>query len=692
MSPKTSPVAAALILTVGTAAAIAAEPQTTSPSMSVVTPNAEAELPAISVSASALSVASDDLSIPVTVLEGDALVVRREASLGATLEREPGMSSTHFGAGASRPIIRGLDGARVKLLSDGAEIMDASTVSPDHAVAVEPMLAEQIEVLRGPAALAYGGGAIGGVVNVLDRRVPTAVPEQGFSGSAEVRGNTAADESALGFELTGGAGNFAVHLEGLKRDADDYRVGDDWAGGRRVEGSFNETHTGSGGLSWVGTRGYLGLAYTDQANEYGVPGHRHGIEECDADGNRLDCGEHGEEEDEEADAPEADAPFVKLDSARWDLRGEYLEPLAGFARARVRASLTDYRHDEIEDGEVSTRFRNKAHDGRFELEHEPLGGWRGVLGLQTTRRDFRAVGEEAYVRPTLTRRHAAFVVEEYRTGDWRFEAGGRHEWQQIDVTAPARDRRHRGSSLSLGAVWDFAPPYAFGVSLSRAQRLPTAEELYADGLHLATATFERGNPELKAETSHNLDVSLKKLSGDTTFSITAFRNRISDFIFARTVDTLEGLQLVEYAQRDATFTGVEGQIRQRLNPVFGVTVFGDYVRGRLDRGEGDRDLPRLPAYRVGVRLDAHWRGWEGEAEYYRVGRQDDVAAFESATPGYDMVNLSVSYGSHFDGLPYQLYLKAANLTDELAFSHTSFLKPAAPLAGRNVTAGLRVMF
>lgn len=692
MSPKTSPVAAALILTVGTAAAIAAEPQTTSPSMSLANPNAEAELPAISVSASALSVASDDLSIPVTVLEGDALVVRREASLGATLEREPGMSSTHFGVGASRPIIRGLDGARVKLLSDGAEIMDASTVSPDHAVAVEPMLAEQIEVLRGPAALAYGGGAIGGVVNVLDRRVPTAVPEQGFSGSAEVRGNTAADESALGFELTRGAGNFAVHLEGLKRDADDYRVGDDWAGGRRVEGSFNETHTGSAGLSWVGTRGYLGLAYTDQANEYGVPGHRHGIEECDADRNRLDCGEHGEEKDEEADAPEADAPFVKLDSARWDLRGEYLEPLAGFARARVRASLTDYRHDEIEDGEVSTRFRNKAHDGRFELEHEPLGGWRGVLGLQTTRRDFRAVGEEAYVRPTLTRRHAAFVVEEYRTGDWRFEAGGRREWQQTDVTAPARDRRHRGSSLSLGAVWDFAPPYAFGVSLSRAQRLPTAEELYADGLHLATATFERGNPELKAETSHNLDVSLKKLSGDTTFSITAFRNRISDFIFARTVDALEGLQLVEYAQRDATFTGVEGQIRQRLNPVFGVTVFGDYVRGRLDRGEGDRDLPRLPAYRVGVRLDAHWRGWEGEAEYYRVGRQDDVAAFESATPGYDMVNLSVSYGSHFDGLPYQLYLKAANLTDELAFSHTSFLKTAAPLAGRNVTAGLRVMF
>lgn len=701
MFSKTHSLAVALLLAVCAETSATASPPV-QPHPSSTNDAGEAELATVTVSASALSLGGADMSTPVTVLEGDALVLRREASLGETLAREPGISSTHFGAGASRPIIRGLDGARVKLLSDGAEIMDASTISPDHAVAAEPMLAGQIEVLRGPSALAYGGGAIGGVVNVLDRRVPTAIPAHGFEGSVELRGNTAADESVAGFEVTAGTGNIAVHFEGLKRDADDYRVGGGWSGGARVKGSFNETQTGSAGMSWSGARGHLGFAYTDQRNEYGLPGHTHGIEGCAADGNRLDCPAHGGEhhhehhhdhgDDHHGDHDDGHIPFVRLDSSRWDLRGEYLEPLPGFASARLRASHTDYRHDEIEDGTISTHFRNKAHDGRFELEHEPLGGWRGVVGVQTARRDFSAVGKEAYVQPTLTRKHAAFIVEEYRTGDWRFEAGARREWQQIDIDANVRDRSHRGSSLSLGAVWNFLPRYALGASVSRAQRLPTAEELFADGLHLATATFERGNADLKPETSHNFDVSLKKLAGDTTFSIAAFHNRIADFIFARTLDEIDGLQLVEYAQRDATFTGVEAEIRHRLNSMLGVTLFGDHVRARLDRGDGDRDLPRIPAGRIGVRFDAQWRGWEGEAEYYRVHRQDDVAGFETSTPGYKLLNFTVSHGGQYQGVPYRFYVKATNLTDELAFAHTSFLKNAAPLAGRNLTAGLRVAF
>ncbi len=648
------------------------------------------ELAPVTVSASALTLGSDDMSTPVSVLEGDELVLRRDATLGETLSREPGISATHFGAGASRPIIRGMDAARVKVLSDGAEIMDASTISPDHAVTSEPMLSKQIEVLRGPSALAYGGGAIGGVVNVLDNKIPTAIPERGIEGSIEVRGNTAAQEGAGAFELTAGAGRLAIHAEGLKRDARDYRVGDGWAQGRRVEGSFNKTETGGLGLSWIDARGYLGLAYTRQRNEYGLPGHQHGIEDCEADGNTLDCGEHDEGEEHENEAGEG-VPFVKLDSERWDLRSEYREPFAGFAKARLRASHTDYRHDEIEDDAVATTFRNRAHDGRIELEHHPIAGWRGVVGLQSSRRDFRAIGEEAYVPPTLTHRHGAFLIEEFSAGEWRLEAGLRREWQRIDADGAARDRHHDGNSASLGAVWNFAPRYALGVSLARTQRLPTAEELYANGLHLATSTFERGNAELKAETSHNLDLSLRKLAGDTTFTVGTFRNRVSDFIFARTLDEQEGLQLIEYAQRDAVFTGVEGQVRQRLSPMLGVTLFGDYVRARLAGGDG-RNLPRIPAHRFGVRLDSHWRGWEGEAEWYRVGRQDDVAEFESGTPGHNILNLSASHTGRFDGIAYQLYVKAGNLTDELAYSHASFIKNAAPLAGRNLTAGLRVSF
>ena len=651
-------------------------------------------LPAVTVSASALSLGSDDMSTPVTVLEGDELVRTREATLGETLAGQPGITSSHFGAGASRPIIRGMDGPRVKVLSDGAEVQDASTISPDHAVASEPMLAEQVEVLRGPSALAYGGGAVGGVVNVIDKKIPTRVPAKGLEGSAEVRATSNAREKAGAFEVTGGAGNFAFHAEGVKRDAKEYKVGSGWEGGSKVAGSYNETDTGSVGASWVGSRGFLGLAFTSQRAEYGLPGHNHEFESCHPHGTHLHCGghdghDHGAEE--EHDHEHGSVPYVKLKSERWDVRGELRDPVPGFAKLRLRAAFTDYKHDEIEGTEIATTFKNKGHDARLEMEHVPLGGWRGVVGLQTTKRDFSALGEEAYVAPTLTKKHAAFLVEEYNLAQWRFEAGLRHEWQDIDVdSATLKDHSASGTSVSLGAVWKFAPQYSLGSTLSRTHRLPSAEELYANGVHMATATYELGNENLGKETSNNIDLTLRKYAGATTFSLSAYRNKIDNYIFGSTLDSHEGFQLIEYAQRDATFTGIEGQIRQQINPVFGASVFGDHVRAKLADGGGN--LPRIPAQRLGVKFDANWQNWNGVAEFYRVGKQDKVAAFETDTPGYNMLNLSASYNTRIGGTPTQFYLKANNLTNELAYSHTSFIKNAAPLTGRNLTAGVRVTF
>lgn len=653
-------------------------------------------LPAVTVSASALSLGSDDMSTPVSVLDGDELVRAREGTLGETLAGQPGITSSHFGAGASRPIIRGMDGPRVKVLSDGAEIQDASTISPDHAVASEPMLAEQIEVLRGPSALAYGGGAVGGVVNVIDKKIPTQVPAKGFEGSAEMRANSAAREKAGAFEVTGGAGNFAFHAEGVKRDAKEYKVGSGWEGGSKVAGSYNETDTGSVGAAWVGSRGFLGLAFTSQRAEYGLPGHNHEFESCHPHGTHLHCGEHdhegeeGEEHDHEHEKGGA-VPYVKLKSERWDVRGELRDPMPGFTRLRLRAAFTDYKHDEIEGTEIATTFKNQGHDARLEMEHVPLGGWRGVAGLQTSKRDFSALGEEAYVAPTVTKKHAAFLVEEYNLAQWRFEAGLRHEWQDIAVdSATLQDHSASGTSISLGAVWKFAPQYSLGSTISRTHRLPGAEELYANGVHMATATYELGNENLGKETSNNIDVTLRKYAGATTFSLSAYRNRIDNYIFGSTLDSHEGFQLIEYAQRDATFTGIEGQVRQQLNPIFGASVFGDYVRAKLADGGGN--LPRIPAQRLGVKFDASWQNWNGVAEFYRVGKQDKVAAFETTTPGYNMLNLSASYDTRIGGTPTQFYLKANNLTNELAYSHTSFIKNAAPLTGRNLTAGVRVTF
>lgn len=650
-------------------------------------------LPAVTVSASPLGLSSRDVASPVDVLDADALLTRRAATLGETLDGQPGISASHFGAGASRPVIRGVDGPRVKVLADGAEVQDASTISPDHAVGVEPLLATQVEVLRGPAALAYGGGAVGGVVNVLDHKIPTELPLRTVQGSVEFRGASNGREGAAAFDVTGRAGSVALHAEGVKRDAGSYRVGKGWPDGSRVPGSYNETGTGSVGLSWIADRGYLGLAFTRQRNTYGLPGHNHAFEGCHTHGDSLHCGSHGAEGENDGHDHDhggsGDVPYVELRSDRWDLRGELRDPLPGFAKLRLRAGFTDYRHDEIEGSEIATTFKSRAHDARLELEHKPIAGWRGVLGLQTTRRDFSALGEEAYVQPTLTTRQALFAVEEYRLRDWRFEAALRHEWQRVQAQTSATRARHNGSSASLGAVWSFAPRYALSASYTQAARLPTAEELYANGLHLATATFERGNAGLGRETSRNLDVTLRKLSGDTTFSASVFHNRVGNYIYARTLDAVDGLQLVDYTQRDATFTGLEGQVRQRLNASWGVTVFGDWVRAKLADGG---NLPRVPARRLGLRVDARWQALQAQAEWVLVGRQDRVAAFESPTPGYGMLNLSASYAARLGGQDWLFYAKASNLTDKLAYAHTSFIKNAAPLAGRSLVVGARLEF
>lgn len=656
---------------------------------------AEASLPEVTVSSSGLQLGASEMTQPVSVLEGDELVRRREATLGETLEGEPGITGSHFGAGASRPVIRGMDGARVRVLSDGSQLQDASTVSPDHAVVSEPLLATQVEVLRGPSALVYGAGAVGGVVNVLDGKVPTAIPQKGYEGSAELRAGSAAREKAGAVALTGGAGNVAVHVEAAGRDAGDYRVGSGWAGGSRVPGSFNRTDTGSVGLSWVGSRGYLGMALTRQNAKYGLPGHNHGFEGCHTHGDHLHCGshdghDHDDDHDHDHDHDHGDVPVVDLRSERMDVRGELRDPFAGFTALRLRGGVTDYKHDEVEDGAVSTAFRNKAHDLRVELQHAPVAGLRGMFGVQTAQRKFSAVGEEAYVEPTLTRQWGVFMLEEYRIGDLRLEGALRHDRQTAELEDGTDRRRHGGTSASLGAVWRFAPGYAAGISLTRASRAPTAEELYARGLHMATSTYERGDAGLRAESSRNIDLSLRKTSGDTTFDVTVFRNRIRDYIYGRTLDEVDGLQLLQYAQADATFTGIEGRVRQRITPRLGVTLFGDSVRARLD---GGGLLPRIAPMRAGLRLDANWQDWEGQVEWVQVARQDRVAQFETATPGYGMLNMGVAYnGRTGGGTPWQLYLKARNLADRLAYAHTSFIKDAAPLAGRNVTLGVRVSF
>ena len=656
--------------------------------------SATIELDSSLIQTSALNTPIQQMTTPAAVLDGDLLVHRREATLGDTLDSLPGVRASGFGAGASRPQIRGLDGARVRVMSDGVDVLDASTLSQDHAVSVEPLLVERVEVLKGPATLLYGGGAIGGVVNLIDRKVPAYVPANGYEGEVELRADSVANEGAGVFGLTVGQDNIALRIEGVKRQADDYELP---ASSAKQVGAYNDTESYSLGGSFIGTRGYLGFAYSRQENRYGLLAHEH--VDCDPHGNHWHCGDHGHDDhdghghhDEHEHGHAEAVPYISLKQNRWDLRGELNHPLPGFELARLRGGHSDYRHAEMEGGEAAAIFDSQASEARLELTHRPLLGWHGVLGAQTTRRDFERWTAEHQMPKTLTRNHALFLLEEYTAAAWRYELGTRYEWQDIDADSGKPDTEHRGVSLSAGTVWTVAPAYSLGLSLSRSQRLPSAEELYAYGPHAASRTIEQGNSRLKEETAHNAEITLRKFAGATTFSLGLFRNEVDAFIYAADLGHTpgEGYREVEYRQADAVLTGFEGEIRHAFTEATALTLFGDRVRGRLKDGG---DLPRIPADRLGVRLEQKLGAvLSGDLTLQRVQRQDRLGEFETETAGYNLLGAGLAWQGAVSEGDWLVYLKAHNLLDVEARQHSSLIKDDVLLPGRNLTLGARFTF
>jgi len=645
---------------------------------------------------------------PYSVISNDELLAR-SGTLGEAIDNLPGVHADTFGGGASRPIIRGQASPRVKVLADSSSILDASDISPDHATTVDPLLGERIEVLRGPATLLYGGGAIGGVVNVLDNKIPTAIPENNVSGRLIARGNSVANEKAYAASVNAHLGNgFVAHAEGSRRDADDYRA--PGLDERRVDGTFSESTNASLGLSWVTDRGYIGLAYSYRDDDYAIPGHSHEFEGCHPHGSALHCGDHdddGDDHDHDHDHEHEheDAPVIDLVSRRFDLRGEYADPIPGFSRIRFRGAYTDYRHHEIDDGEIETTFKNEGHEGRIELQHIPVGAFTGVVGLQYGKNKFEATGTEAFLPRVDTSSMGLFAVEHIDVNEqWHFEVGARHDWLRH---TPVNDPRNRpkfdstATSFSGAAIWAFQPGYSLTFSAARSQRLPHAQELYARGVHLATNTYECGllpnalvcggaenDARFQRETSQNLDLRVAKTEGDLTFSFGVFANDIDNYIYARTLDMFEEFRLIKYSQSDAKFRGFEAEVTYFVNDALSLTAFGDSVRAKFDDKSGH--LPRIPAGRYGARVNLNAGDFDGELEFYHSERQSKIADFETVTPGHDMLNLTVNY--RLPDSRTRVFVRGANLLDEQVWNHASFLANVIPLPGRNITFGISYDF
>lgn len=623
--------------------------------------------------------ALSDVAQPVSVLSGGELSLRLESTLGETLAQQPGVNSTYFGPGASRPVIRGFGGDRIRVLQEGLGTNDASNTSPDHAVAFDPLAARKIEVVRGPATLLYGSNAVGGVVNVLDERIPETVPSNAVGGLFELSGGTAADEKRGAVSLGGGKGSFAWHADAFARDAGDVNIpGFARSAALRAEeppergaeaqdvlpNSATEAQGGAVGASFAGDRGFLGVALSGFDTNYGIV---------------------AEEE-----------VTIDLQQRRGDLRGELRDPLRGLSNVRVRFGVADYEHVELEGQEVGTQFTNRAWETRLEARHRPAGPFSGSFGLQLGHRDFEAVGEEAFLPPTLTNNWAVFAFEEVGRGALRAQLGARYESQDIEASGDdPEQRRHDGFSGSAGLTWRGANGWGAGLAVARSVKLPNAEELFSNGSHIATSSFEVGDVNLTKEKSLGVDLTLRRSGERARGEASVFYNRFDDFIFAELTDLEEdGLGVVQYVQRDARFWGAEVSASLELlhqEPHhLDVELSADVVRADLT--DTDEPLPRIPPARVGAGLHYHSETWNGRVEVRHAAEQDRISTFERPTAGYTFVNASLGYRIFAGRSVIDILLRGTNLTDEDGRVHTSFLKDVAPLPGRDVRVSVRLGF
>lgn len=649
-----------------------------------------------------------DLATPVNILEGQELALRSEPTIGESLSGEAGVTSTYFAPGASRPVIRGLGGDRVKMMENGIDVLDASSASPDHAVAADPLAAERIEVVRGPATLLYGSNAIGGVVNVLDQRIPQFRPTQSLSGMVNVRTGSVADERAMAVDLGGGGGHWAWNLSLLTRETGDYEIPgrasleleehgedehdheeDEEIVGILPNSDIDSSSAGAGASYFFGEKGFVGVSVRGFDTEYGVPGGEHGHEE---EGEHEDEGEHEGEEEGHGE----EGIRIDMRQRRYDFEGGITNPFGAFQRADFRLGVIDYEHDELEaPGVVGTAFFNNAWEARAEFVQKPRGSNTGSFGVQLRRRDLEAVGEEAFIAPAETESLGLFTFQELDRGSLSYQFGARYETQSTSVRAaglPSRD--FDGLSASFGVVWQASENYSLGASLARSVKMPTSEELYSEGLHFATSAFELGDSELGEESAVGLDLTLRKVEGRLTGAVNLFYNDFSDFIFQRfTGGEEEGFPVLRWSQANADFWGAEVDasvlLSQDAHSSWDLDFLWDMVQAEFSDGG---DLPRIPPQRFGIGV--HYRGdrLRAGAEARFTDEQGRVAENETPTDSYTMVGASISYRFFFDSYFLDVILRGTNLTDEEARLHTSFVKDNVPLPGRNISLIARLGF
>lgn len=618
----------------------------------------------------------DQILTPAKVLSGDELRNKEGSSLGETLAHELGVSTSGFGAGASRPIIRGLEGSRVKILQNGMSVSDVSGLSNDHGVATESSTARQIEILRGPAALLYGSGAIGGLVNVVNDRIPVTL-EKTPTGEAEAKYGTADRSKSAAASIDTAAGPIGLHVDANARRAEDYKIpgyrilDDPSSAYGRLPLSFTHSNSVGAGASYINSWGHVGVSAASMNNQYGIP---------TVAGSQIDQSQ-----------------------MRYDIDALVMHPLPAFETFKFKLGYTDYKHSELDLSNVpQTNFKNRSLESRWELTHQPVAGWHGTFGIQTENTNFSALnagtGGPDTVPVTRSTSAAAFLVEEREFGPVHMNAGVRMESVKRHPVG-ARERDFHLLSYSVGGLWGFMPGYGVGATASVAQRAPAADELYSGGPHDATGTFDIGNPNFAKEASRNIELSLQKTSGLIRWKGNIFNNRVKNFVFGQvagnTVDANgnPGGEFREriFSQGYATIRGAEAEVsyNQRGEGV-SIRGFADMSRGTLDNVGS---LPLQPATRFGTDLGYRQGPIRAGVSLIHAFKQDRLAAFESnQTRSYTQVDANIGYTRRYGVTDLTYFAIAKNLLNQDIRLSTSLLKDIAPLPGRTLIVGVRTRF
>jgi len=658
-----------------------------------------------------------DMLAGTSVLEGIELQRNLDGQIGEVLAKLPGVSASSFSPGASRPILRGFGGERVRVLVDGVGTLDAAGTSDDHAVSIDPLIADRIEVLRGPAVLLYGSQAIGGAVNVITRRIPPRLPEEPVHIDGIAAIDSAYDRREAGLSLDMPlAGALAFHIDGSYRRTDDveipgYMLTEDLradlladAAEHEAEGegeeagelreaadvrgtlpnSATETKSFGTGLSFFSGNSSIGAAFSYYDTAYGVPA-RPGA------GHHEEGEETGLEEEEEEGHEHGDVT-IGLKQYRADLRGVLdLGEGGAFDELRTRIGYSDYSHTEFEGDEIGTVFNVEGVESRVELVQTERGGWGGSIGAQYAHQDFAAIGAEAFVPPNKTDSAALFTVQEFDLAPLEIEVGGRYEHTGIDAETLGQSRDFDTFSGAFGLSTGVGEGLRLGLNASRAERAPSAQELFAQGPHIATQQFELGNPDLETEGSWGMEAYLRGGVGPATVSVAVYRNWFNNFIYLQETSAEEDeLPVFQFLQQGADQFGVEGEIAATVYETDTLELIGelrgDYVRATLDDGT---PVPRIPPLSLLAALEAQTGHFDARAEVQWFDEQDRLAPFETPTDSFAFVNLSLAWHPVEGADNVTVLLEADNVFDTEGRRHASFTKDFVPLAGRNVKLSAR---